>query len=146
MHETFEFTLQGSHLAVGCADCHADLKKQKPRSTLVGQAASWPLLSFKVADHSCEGCHADPHGGQFAASKGGSACTRCHTVETFRPAVNFNHNRQAAFSLEGAHAKVACAACHPRRPLPGGVEGILYRPVATRCEDCHAAGSVGEKP
>ena len=146
MHAQFKYALGGSHLAVGCADCHADLKKAKPNTTLLSSAASWPLLSFKVANQNCEGCHADPHAGQFEAREAGGACALCHTTEVFRPARGFDHSRDSAFSLEGAHAKVACKACHPRKTLQGGVEGTLYRPTPNRCEDCHALGTVGEKP
>jgi hypothetical protein len=146
MHQRFEYALDGSHRAVACFDCHGALKEKRPASTLTVQASQWPVLSFRVADKTCSGCHADPHGGQFAEGKKGGACSGCHTTQTFRPAVAFDHDRDSRFRLEGAHARVACAKCHKRQLWTDDRERVVYRPLAVRCEDCHAPGTVGEKP
>jgi hypothetical protein len=146
MHDRFEYALDGSHRAVACFDCHGALKEKRPRSTLMDAARLWPVLSFRVADRTCAGCHADPHGGQFEEGRKGAACSGCHTTETFRPAVAFDHDRDARFRLQGAHARVACEKCHDRQMWTDDRERVVYRPLDFRCEDCHSPGTVGEKP
>ena len=54
-----------------------------------------------------------PHGDQFDARKDRGRCDACHTVEAFAPAGQFDHDRDASFSLKGAHEGVPCNQCHP---------------------------------
>jgi len=58
-------------------------------------------------------------------------------MDAFRPARRFDHNRDAAFSLKGAHANVPCARCHRSVAGPSGKPVVIYRPVPTACEACH---------
>jgi hypothetical protein len=83
----------------------------------------------------CADCHRDPHAGQFTD---GTRCERCHAVDAFTPAGRFDHDRDAAFKLEGAHAAVPCTACHEPRPGPDGKPFVRYRPLPSACESCHA--------
>jgi hypothetical protein len=135
-HGKFAFALEGAHRAVPCAGCHAAMKRARMPSTLRLAAANAAPMSFTAPAGGCQGCHEDPHGGQFAQRPGGGgrggACERCHDVEAFRPARKFDHNRDAAFSLKGAHTGVPCERCHkPKASI------IVYRPVPTACEACH---------
>jgi hypothetical protein len=94
-------------------------------------------LDLGGAPTTCAGCHADPHGGQFVKLDGGS-CDRCHTMNAFKPAGRFDHARDAGFALEGAHARVACAACH-RQTIAGRPGAPLeYSKVSPSCESCHS--------
>jgi hypothetical protein len=56
----------------------------------------------------------------------------------FRPADRFDHDRDARFSLKGAHATVTCARCHFTRRSAAGKPVVVYRPVSTKCESCHS--------
>ena len=104
-------------------------------------------LSFAEKHDRCEVCHATPHGSQFASRKDGGACETCHDTEGFRPAARFDHKQGVAFVLDGAHAKVPCARCHPSQSLPDGKVITIYRPLPLRCEACHQGGSPKvEKP
>ncbi len=68
------------------------------------------------------------------AEKDGVDCARCHdTVDWL--AEKFDHDRDSRFSLAGAHAKVACRACHK---APAGEPLTVFRPLATECVACHA--------
>lgn len=128
-HARFTFALDGAHRAVPCAACHRTLSAAAPpRSRTVSLAA----------ERTCAGCHAGPHGDQFASRRDRGACQECHSVAAWRPADRFDHERDAAFPLAGAHARVPCARCHPpARPAADR----RFRPVSSKCETCHKGAS-----
>jgi hypothetical protein len=101
-------------------------------------------LLFADAASTCAGCHQSPHGDQFkgrrARVKGGpagDACDACHGLETFTPANRFDHEKDSAFRLTGAHAKVRCEGCHKTSRDAQGRSFVVYKPTPVRCEDCH---------
>ena len=118
------FVLTGAHLATPCGDCH--------------RSAAWEpdTLRFRMPHERCRDCHDtdDPHGTQFADRP----CTDCHDTETFHVA-SFDHDK-TRFPLDGRHRDVDCGACHPTTTDASGHESRLYRPLGTRCEDCHGGG------
>ena len=124
-HGLTGFELLGPHAELACAQCHV----RAPGET--GE-----VLEFAGLGVGCESCHESPHGGQFAAADGSVDCLRCHALEAWRPAAGFDHQRDAEFALEGAHARVACESCH-RPELVDGVEVVRYKPLPRRCIDCH---------
>jgi hypothetical protein len=132
-HDRARFKLAGAHRAAPCFACHAEVTAAAPKE---GRA-----LPFAVAGQACRDCHENPHGAQFESRKDGGACEACHGVERFRPATGFDHDRVKNFRLEGAHAKVACAKCHPVVTTEGK-RMTLYRPMSSKCQDCHATDGV----
>ena len=80
------------------------------------------------------------NGEQFAARRDKGACESCHDDLAFVPASKFNHDRDAAFKLEGAHAKTPCASCHVPQPGADGKPFVTYKPTPTKCEACHVTG------
>jgi hypothetical protein len=124
-HARFAFVLEGAHRAVPCAGCHATMSSARRGGTAT--------ISF-TASRTCVGCHTTPHGTQFNARPDRGACAACHDAGAWRPAARFDHERDAAFSLAGGHARVPCASCHP-----SGGRGVdrVYRPVSAKCESCH---------
>jgi hypothetical protein len=141
VHSRFGYPLEGAHVATPCSACHAELILAAASSSLVlGRAAR--ELRFEARHESCEDCHDSPHGTQFAERIDGGACAGCHDAATFRPASRFDHERDAAFPLTGAHARVPCRDCH-RVAVSGEV---IYRPVPRRCRDCHAGTPGGGSP
>lgn len=137
-HAHYRFPLTGAHGAVLCAQCHTEMRHAPVPSTLVA-LARWagPPLRFAAPAGGCAGCHQSVHGTQFAARPDHGACESCHDMDGFRPASRFDHNRDAAFSLKGAHATVPCARCHRGVVGPSGKPVVIYRPVPTACEACH---------
>jgi hypothetical protein len=137
LHAQLGFPLDGAHAAVVCFDCHKELRGERfGKSSLLLLAPASVNLAF-TAPKTCRECHEDVHGGQFAKRKKGDACDACHGVDAFRPATRFDHDRDSAFPLKGAHERVACQGCHPVRKLPDGRQGAVYVPTPAKCENCH---------
>jgi hypothetical protein len=128
-HSKTEFPLTGAHRSVGCAECHT---AKATSGGTTGKASA-----FASAPKNCDGCHQDPHGDQFAGAGGKTTCASCHATTHWAPS-NFNHNRDSAFSLEGAHQNVPCASCHQMRRELNGQPVLFYKPTPTACAECHA--------
>jgi len=131
-HQRTRFPLAGAHLAVACVACHVPTAKGAPKGS----------VQFRLKAQVCVDCHADEHGGQFASSREGLGCGRCHGDRSWH-AVPFDH-RKTRFALDGAHERAACAACH-RTETIGGRRSVRYRPVETKCRGCHATASVPDR-
>ncbi len=127
-HNTMsQFTLDGRHLDVRCADCH-------------------PSITFKPRPMTCFGCHPEPrvHKGSY-----GTACEQCHTTRTFED-VKPLHD-VGDFSLRGMHDSMACERCHKdSRPLAGSgnlclnchrQDDIHNNSLSPRCGECHTQWS-----
>jgi len=136
-HQTFAYPLQGGHRAVPCVECHAELKERPARVHLLEVTGAARDLPFLAEHGTCRACHDSPHGEQFSHRVDGGDCEGCHTLESFLPVPLFNHERDARFSLQGAHRSVACERCHPSRNDAKGGREVLYRPLPQRCQDCH---------
>lgn len=138
-HDRTRYPLRGRHAAVACAKCHD-----------FGTAAG-----KKPAFATCTACHTDPHAGTGTLAGRPADCSACHGLAGFRPAVfTLTQHRATRYPLEGRHQQVACADCHVKNP-PGvpkaslGSAGVLMRPSASRCRNCHAddhAGQLAARP
>jgi hypothetical protein len=132
-HGGTAFALDGSHLEVGCVDCHDS-----------GDVAVYRPLAFG----SCADCHTDPHAGVMPQN-----CASCHQTGGWDLLAlgamdeSFDHSR-TAFPLRGAHSASDCASCHrPGRPprteliymtYRAGTANLSYpRPLSENCASCH---------
>ena len=122
------FSLTGAHAQAPCQHCHIE----RAVSQITGPEVRW----YRPTPTECAACHQDVHRGQFQQD-GQTRCERCHGSTRLWTAQKFVHERDALFPLEGAHAKISCRACHPVVPQKNGQPVIQYRPLNTRCEDCH---------
>jgi hypothetical protein len=137
-HAQRGFALDGAHRAVPCAACHESLTRPAGGAALL-QARVQPAPMVLTTDKkTCAACHPTPHGDQFRQRADGR-CEACHGEDGFKPASRFDHDRDAAFSLKGAHKTVACSQCHPTELVDGQAPRVRYRPVPTTCESCHPA-------
>jgi hypothetical protein len=111
-HAKSRFPLLGRHLTAECKACHLS-------------------PAFKDAKQECVACHAkdDTHKRRL-----GTDCVACHNARDWK-LWDFDHVRRARYALEGAHAKVACVACHK-------AAGDRIPALATACVSCHAADDV----
>jgi hypothetical protein len=119
-HDSTPFPLEGQHGKERCSACHQ-------RDT------DYPYGRFAGLPNTCQGCHEDPHFGQFA-EEATTDCMRCHGFEEWR-IPDFDHDR-TRFKLEGKHAAVACEACHRAESTDGGTY-VIYRLEKFECVDCH---------
>jgi hypothetical protein len=124
-HAWTGFALAGSHAALVCAACHPPTA---PDAT--------GRIRGAARGGACVDCHADPHGGQFAAA-GTHDCARCHAPTGPFTALRFDHDRDSNFELDDVHARLACVACHRPARTRDGRELVRYRPLGTSCADCH---------
>jgi len=110
-HDTqTQFTIDGSHLELNCADCHLD-----------GQYASTP--------ETCYGCHEQEYNDvpdpDHVGSNFSTDCSMCHNTTEWAE-VNWDH-ANTNFPLTGAHLSLDCTMCH--------ADG--YTGTPTDCFDCH---------
>ncbi|MFM8321461.1 MAG: cytochrome c3 family protein [Chloroflexota bacterium] len=108
-HNRLAFQLLGRHAGMSCVGCHAGARSP---------------AELQDAPAACAACHLDDdaHQGQF-----GRDCAGCHTPESWQQA-DFDHSL-TAFKLDGAHARVACEACHANGRFKG---------TPVECRACHA--------
>jgi hypothetical protein len=125
-HGLTKYALVGGHARVSCAPCHL-------RAVAPGRPAE---LRFAGVPQACESCHRDTHQGQFVR-QGAVSCERCHTTQSLK-ATQFDHSRDSAYRLDGAHVRLACAACH-RPETRNGVTFLRYKPLPTTCRGCHGS-------
>ena len=125
-HETWTGTaLRGAHARATCASCHASINTPQGRE-------------LQPAPTSCDGCHTDPHVGQFRLNDVND-CSRCHDESRRFADLTFDHQKDARFALDATHRNVSCDGCHPSQALTDGRRVTRYRPLGRRCQDCHSA-------
>jgi hypothetical protein len=160
-HDTTRFALDGSHEAVACNLCHKkdarisrrvpaalkrELERKKRRLLVSDVRLELPEIVSASVDGAtrCEGCHADPHAGQFTERVRAKGCNGCHSASSFAK-VTFSHD-DSRFPLTGKHKDVSCAGCHFPSPKAGAraKNVVVYRPLETACAACHADQHVGQ--
>ncbi len=104
-HMSSAFPLAGKHNSLSCSKCH------QPE----GRDAR-----YKTGKLACNECHADPHGGEFAAEPNGNRCNLCHTEKGFEVTTfTLERHAQTQFPLTGRHTGIECVKCHkPLAPAP----------------------------
>jgi hypothetical protein len=133
-HKQTRFVLTDSHLAVACGDCH------KPRGEEITTAKA--LVPYRFQDLTCQGCHEDPHRGQFQermqrlANGQPVGCQACHSIKSWKDLTRFDHS-QTQFALTGSHRAVACIDCHKPPNLETTLLHADFRSAPKQCEDCH---------
>jgi len=119
-HENTSFPLTGAHQSLPCTACHTPTPEG--------------IIQFRGIPATCTTCHEEdnPHFNQFADRK----CTACHDTNQWKPATRFDH-QHTRFPLTGAHINLSCKACHPSAKAPNQHTFVRYRPLGTKCIDCH---------
>ncbi|MCB9727211.1 MAG: hypothetical protein H6746_01875 [Deltaproteobacteria bacterium] len=124
-HDQTRLPLRGVHAEAACESCHPGA----------------PARPYADAPHTCEGCHADKHLGQFRTEPA-RTCDACHGFDAW-PITAFDHAERAGWPLEGKHQPLACDACHGEVKLPDGRTATQYRLGYRECRDCHANPHAG---
>ncbi|MDF1696129.1 MAG: hypothetical protein P1U56_09870 [Saprospiraceae bacterium] len=122
-HNTTSFELKGSHIKVGCFECH----------TSTANATTIFQDKLTIQETNCIECHADVHEGKF-----GTDCIQCHSEESFfalKEMNSFDHSI-TDFPLIGQHVLVDCKLCHTDR---------FTAPIDHHeCKNCHQDYHHGE--
>lgn len=131
-HDLARFALRGAHREVECDACHRRALEPGGPERFHPQGVSFAR---------CADCHVDPHDGAFGE---GVDCGACHGETAFdaaglRADARFDHERDAGFPLEGAHARAACGDCHTdaRRAAAEAAERPPGRGLPRNCAGCH---------
>ncbi len=129
-HRQSGYPLLGKHAALTCNRCH------NAQHVLKGERAG---IQVKDLNHTylglsgshCTACHEDVHRGQL-----GMECGRCHSLDGWKPASGFDHNK-TKYPLTGLHERVVCNQCHRAR-TEDAKSIVQYKdtPFAS-CADCH---------
>jgi hypothetical protein len=142
-HAKAAYKLDGKHLKVECARCHKP-EDEPARAAPPGFTAPVRPAAFvrykPLKFQGCLDCHKDPHQSRF-----GDACARCHTTDDWKRVTGDGAQKafheKTRYPLRGAHAAVACEACHG--PWPG--QKARYKDMAFgQCTDCHLDAHVGQ--
>ncbi len=123
-HTKAKFELKGKHAKLKCEECHQDKfikydSNKKRKGTYLG------------LETTCVSCHEDVHQKTL-----GDKCQSCHGNDSFKPAVNFNHE-SAKFQLTGAHKNVDCIKCHTKEKRNGKDFQKFVGLEFTNCTPCH---------
>lgn len=124
------YPLQGAHADASCADCHP------VQLSFATDGSAKEVRVYRGISTLCSSCHKDVHRGQFQAG-GETRCDSCHSSTKDWRQIQFDHNTQSRFALDGVHAKLSCGDCHFRVKLPDGTEIVQYKPLGRECKDCH---------
>lgn len=141
-HGSARFALTGAHVRVACGQCHP---REKIAAAMNAGTATTRLVRagpavtervrYRPRPRRCKGCHADVHRGQFGKPEQ-VRCEKCHQTSQWHDLL-FRHNRDSAFKLEGAHARVACEKCHFPVTRADRTVVIKYKPLKQECAACH---------
>jgi hypothetical protein len=123
-HAWSGFELRDAHVGPECAACHAGAQD--------AYAARYPGRT----QQQCSSCHADVHGGQFAAGPFAAGdCGQCHDERAFAPHLFTRElHERTAFALDDRHAPAGCDDCHVRASES---EARLFRGTDPSCAACH---------
>ncbi len=123
-HNLTGYQLEGQHDIIDCRECHmpdniqnSEIRKRK--NTFLG------------LEQKCLSCHDDYHQQTLA-----NDCISCHGMESFEPAVNFDHD-ETEYPLIGKHMEVDCLECH-QKTTRNELEFHEFADIAfTDCKSCH---------
>ena len=122
--------LTGAHELTACASCHGDAAEGAERGRV-------DAARYRGLPRECEGCHRDPHLGQFVLTAPERTCNECHnTTEFLLP--DFDHAQTVEYPLVGKHAQLECNECHEETTLRNGDKTTRYRLGYRDCRSCHA--------
>lgn len=131
-HNAARFALVGAHAKIACSKCHP---RESVAATIRGQKQNASFVRYQPLSFRCVACHHDAHHGQFG-NKERVRCEKCHRATAW-PELLFEHNRDSAFKLEGAHAKAPCEKCHVAMKTKDQAFVVVYKPLKKECAACH---------
>lgn len=129
-HAKSGFALDGKHAVVACEKCHN--AKLIVNKSVIKSLNETPRHTYLGLDTKCATCHEDVHKGKFQQN-----CAQCHQTSGWKTVRNFDHAK-SRFPLEGKHAQVACAKCHPSMGTRAAKAALDFTTAGfADCTPCH---------
>ena len=107
-HGVTDFDYKGAHLKAPCIKCHIQAKTDVAPDEKV-------RIKYVGLKKECWTCHKDVHGfnqQQSVRFKSLKKCEACHFEENWKRPLQFQHNLDTKFRIDGKHLNLACFACH----------------------------------
>jgi hypothetical protein len=108
--------LKGKHATAQCVKCHVQTPVQADTTYKflkgVDNVSPKKWTGLQAA---CITCHKDIHqSGGYISTRFGKMdkCQTCHNERGFKEGVNFNHNLDTSFKIDGKHRELTCIKCH----------------------------------
>jgi hypothetical protein len=141
-HQKTAYPLRGLHAKVACDKCHPRQVDPAGKGGFPAAVSETFLKLKPVPFQACTDCHKDPHQNRF-----GPLCTSCHVVEGWKivksaAGETATFHDKTRYPLRGAHAQVACKACHG--PFQGQRKAVYKNMAFEACTDCHLDAHVGQ--
>ena len=126
-HNQTSFSLTGAHQKTKCRDCHT----QKRSDRVIRKNET---RFFKV-QKTCNSCHKPDDIHFFKGKYATTSCSKCHSTNSWKQNIKFNHTTDAGYALKGNHAKLSCKKCH----VSTGKNQVKYNfnVRAQKCLSCH---------
>jgi hypothetical protein len=124
-HAQTGYPLKGAHKPLDCRKCHTPDKIQV--TELRSRAKT-----FLGLGQACLSCHDDRHQGTMSKD-----CSQCHTMDAWKPASAFDHDR-TDFKLRGGHVAVDCKECHAVTTRNGKEFQAFGDVPHADCKACHS--------
>jgi nitrate/TMAO reductase-like tetraheme cytochrome c subunit len=118
-----------THSGIDCISCHVRLVHRSVTPPVYVDPATMPACfvchNGSIAPNSCTTCHTAPHEAR-------GECSTCHDTSGWASAAG-----KHTFALTGAHAGVACTACHVSKPGVANIPGTQLAQADPSCITCH---------
>ncbi len=140
-HGVSGFKLQGKHNELTCAECHLNANKPTKNKSQIKVKD----LTFTGLKSQCLSCHKNSHQNIKM-----NECSKCHQENSWHKTLNFDHNTQTHFALDGKHSDLKCNDCHLPQPQNSQTikRGLITLSSPTyhweklnlkTCESCHSS-------
>lgn len=98
------YDLAGKHGKLKCVECHLEKRTKK--------AIRQSEVSYLGRSATCVSCHRKEDIHYFRGDFAKKDCGSCHSLDSWKEKIQFDHKKDGGFALEGKHEKIKCADCH----------------------------------
>jgi len=132
-HNVTNFKLKGAHFKTDCLKCHTSNLKTSHKNF------QWTGLK-----KDCVSCHKDETHffGNHKSKRYRNIknCQACHNETDWKKDLDFNHNFDTRWKINGKHLKLKCSECHTpfNEKVKTSPRKYFWKDLNTKtCENCH---------
>jgi hypothetical protein len=130
------YSLEGKHSQLKCSECHKETREKKPISS--------KAVRYFGKQTSCVSCHKKDDVHFFKGEWAKKDCVACHSPESWKEKLHFNHAKDAKYPLRGKHAEMKCSECHLVKNTRTTSIYKWANLKAKECLTCHASPHAGK--